>query len=72
MRRARVLGHAEPLDAHELKSATLQGNLSELTRPLETVVAQSAMARDPPAKLRISYLTKDHLLTDNGLVRGEF
>ena len=50
MRYARVLGHAEPLDAHELKGATEQGTLSERSRPLETVVAQLEMARGTPAK----------------------
>lgn len=37
---ARVLGHGEPLEAHELKNATLQGEPIRGSRPLETVVAQ--------------------------------
>lgn len=36
MRCARVFGHDEPLDAHKLKNATMQGSLSEASRPLET------------------------------------
>lgn len=40
MRWARVLGHDGPLDAHELKSATAHGSLSEACRLLETVVAR--------------------------------
>ncbi|KAF2625073.1 hypothetical protein BU25DRAFT_423508 [Macroventuria anomochaeta] len=54
MRCARVLGHDDPLNAHELKNATTQGNLSEASWLVQLHLSAFDIATSPQATIKPS------------------